>query len=38
MAYTAPPPVPLGLHSRRRTTDDDAHNLGEIAGRLLAGV
>jgi hypothetical protein len=28
----------LELRRHRRTTDDYAHDLGEIAGRLLAGV
>ena len=28
----------LGLRTQRRTPDDDADYMGEIAGRLLAGV
>jgi hypothetical protein len=38
VGYLAPPHARLGLRSHRRTTDDYADNLGEIAGRLLAGL
>ncbi len=38
MKAPAPPHARLVQHSRRSTTDDYAHNLGEIAGRLLAEV